>query len=914
MRRPPFFLCLAPHSANASTNWWEGTVFGTNISEATSISSLEHGDGSLIIGFGGTTNLALGHRIEGTISITNGFDRFSLQGTGSVVSNTADTVLRITGGKNLFINGGEFRGLGSSTDGGGSIPPIGSATAAVGAIFSGTSNIVVSKALITGGTYLPNNAITLGTDGIQATDTTLVFTDDGTDSSTVIGGNGGELSWDGAGPHSMGGHGLNIGNSTLIISNGTFKGGNGGDVSTDSDFIGASWGGHAIDATNSTIEIHSGTFTGGDAGSITDTHNNPENRKGGSALYVENSDVTIHGGTFKAGATGRDDTYAFYSLAYGEGSVSNKLLGGTFDSIGFGGGRQFITLGTNLVVNGVFGQNGGILYVDNQSDAPLQNTEINSGTLLIENDFTLGSGGSITLNSGYSEIFFENLAIQSGAIVDTGTGRIEAHGNLDVQKDGTLAFKIDSTSITDRGIAVGSNVTFHSGSALQADIAWIDLNTETNALWLVSATNQLNVVDSGGATNVATTATFTNNVDIQVTTAALMELEGISVEDGKLLVLLLSRQPLNEYWNASGDMARLADELDAINDPDMMATIVEMDDPEASAYAVEQTYFTKLNTFQVAMNGLKAAVGQSVSRGTEFREKLLLPTGSNGPEGVENDWRFWMKYHGQFLNHDGDDQNSAYEATTHGGVFGADKSFGRLLVGISGGAGRNSIDADNGAEEDMNAAHAAIYSTIGKNHSYLDAGLAYGYNGVESHTPEPFRLDGEYDSHLVGGYVGGGIGFDIPKISTVITPEASAQYTLYQQEAYTETGTAAVPRSFDEFDADSLRTSLGLNVAMHNTKATQYFGFKIEGRAHWLHEFNPDPGHISFQLEGGTGNTYALAYPMLDEDAVRLGIGVSFFNTAKRKPKNILLRLDFDELIGENFNSHNLSAKAIYAF
>ena len=90
-------------------------------------------------------------------------------------------------------------------------------------------------------------------------------------------------------------------------------------------------------------------------------------------------------------------------------------------------------------------------------------------------------------------------------------------------------------------------------------------------------------------------------------------------------------------------------------------------------------------------------------------------------------------------------------------------------------------------------------------------------------------------------------------------------------------------------------------------------GYKVELRGHWLHEFNPDPGNLTFQLEGGNNN-YTLTYPLLDEDALKLSIGLTFYNASPKSNKNVLLRIDFDELIGDNFNSHNLAAKVIYAF
>ena len=172
---------------------------------------------------------------------------------------------------------------------------------------------------------------------------------------------------------------------------------------------------------------------------------------------------------------------------------------------------------------------------------------------------------------------------------------------------------------------------------------------------------------------------------------------------------------------------------------------------------------------------------------------------------------------------------------------------------------------------------------------------------------------GEFDAQVLSAYFGGGYDLIDTDGGTVFTPEASIQYSTYKQDAYSETSTTAVPRNIDAFDADSLRSSLGLNVSTLNTTALKTFGFKLDGRAHWRHEFNPDPGDLTFRLEGG-GNDYQFAAPLLDEEIFRVGFGFSFFNTLRQKPKNVLLRLDFDELFGDGFNSHNLSAKVIYAF
>jgi len=276
--------------------------------------------------------------------------------------------------------------------------------------------------------------------------------------------------------------------------------------------------------------------------------------------------------------------------------------------------------------------------------------------------------------------------------------------------------------------------------------------------------------------------------------------------------------------------------------------------------------------------------------------------------------RGWGKYYGNYYTRSESGLYPSYESGLHGGVLGIDTSIGNLIVGISGGASRYETVFDNhDARENTTAAHGNLYGTYGAERGYIDAGIAYGQNKVKTRTADPFRLDGSFEAQLANFYLGGEYDLIDTRGGTVFTPETAVQYATYKQDAYTETGTAAVPRVFDEFDADSLLSSIGMNVAMQEKKAMNTFAFQMDGRLHWMHEFNPDPSNINFMLAGGS-NAYQMNYPSLDEEIYRIGVGCSFFNTGRRKPKNVVFRVDFDELFGDGFNSHNISAKVTYAF
>ena len=922
-----FFLSLT--ASQAQFNRADGNVYGHSnvVLTATTINSILDGSSNLDVLFPTTDRINLNHSISGYISISNNFDGFNISSTPlSTVTGTNSFGLMVNGGTNLNITSGVFSGGVTTTT-------TNDWKSSVGGILIGVHTTQVSNVRFNGGTIetvdlstgLPpipgqtNSAgyeapVAMGTHAMMVIGSTnLTFQD----ASIFQGGAGKEADSSKQNAYANGGTGLMLQDSSVIISNGTYSGGAGGTATTSGSNKASANGGHGLYASNSVVSIHEGTFTGGAPGTT-----NTKSGSGGTGLTaIDGSSVTISNGNFigisapavalrNATLTTYGGTYTsggLYSETTGSNTSHVNLIGGTFSSLSFingtSNGTQYIEANSNLVVSVDVFQNGGTVAINNASnhvsDHAFQQVTILDGSMVFSNDFALTTGGSFTLSNANSMAFFQGLEIQDGGTFDIGLGQFEADGLLDVKDGAILKFKVVTNTWGD---ITASTATFESNSTIIVDASLAGFGTGTNNITLLTTSGGINGDFTNGVVTDVQTTTDTNII-------GRTKLDGILV--GNDLIFVFNTATLSDHWNATGQLAALAGELDIINDPVMNAIINNMG-ADASKALVEENYLTTMNTFQIAKQGLDAAVGLALSRGTEFREQQQLPKGAEGPD-EENDWRFWAKYYGQFYHRNQQDLNPEYDAIIHGGVIGMDKSYGPLLVGISGGAGNYSINTENDAEQNMNAFQAALYSTIGKNHSYLDAGLAVGFNSVESHTAKPLQMDGEFDTQLLSAYLGGGIGFEFPGIGTVITPEASIRYTAYQQDSYEEKSTVAVPRSFEEFDADSLAGTFGLNAAMLNTSAMESFAFRIEGRAHWIREFNPEPGDISYQLVGGN-NDYLIAYPFLDEDTIRLGVGFTFFNTKRNAQENVLLRLDFDELFGEDFNSHNLSAKVIYAF
>lgn len=839
-------------TAPAATNWVDGVAYGTNhhaLATAAQIQSKRDGDGSVIIEHEATTDLILQHQISGFIKLTNPTNSFTVTATGATISSPEGIVFIAQNATNLTITGGTFT-VSKGSGGGSGPPPI-----------PGRPQPTNTTAAATAGLFLDS----------QATISDAHF----------VGINNAD--------------GFTLQHSTVEIQNGTFAGG--------------SEGGGLIATDRSSVIIQDGNFTGG-----------VQN----VAFYLENSDATVYGGNFVGNVGSSDDPWALgdglSSIQTGNTTNHVDLQGGTFSSIAFytqTGSVQQVTIGASLIVKNGIQQISGTVLVDNQNNEALKKVFINNGTLRFANDYILLDEGYFSIGDSDSLAqFSQQITLDPYATMDIHTGVLKAHHLI------AEGYSTNQLTITesDYGKIQADTARFKEDAILLIDASAASISSSgTNSFALIST--QTNQLFAGDSATPATEEDFKNNVTVSTIGSSrtrFIDLQFETSGDQTLVQFDFSAYPLALYWGLSNGTSSVvteafANDIDRLAGADMLR-LIDQSDAATSLSQIETSYFTTFNTYQISLQGLQAAMAQSTSRSTEFRDQLkLFPTGAKGPIiAPGNDWRGWGKYYGQFIHHNANGLNPEYDATLHGGVIGVDHSFGNLLIGLSGGAGGYRNTTANHGEENGTAYHGTLYSTYGTDHAYFDAAFAYGYNRVKTKTAEPFVLNGAFNAQLFSAYFSGGYDW-IANNGLVITPEASLQYSAYMQDAYKETSTSSIPREIDAFDADSLRSRLGVNFSTETPSAFKTFAIKLDGRLHWLHEFNPESDALTFKL-AGSNNDYQLTYPLLDEEIFQVGFGFSFFNTMKNRPKNILLRFDFDELFGDGFNSHNVALKLIYAF
>lgn len=920
-----FWSCAS--LTHAQLNISDGQAYGSSnvVASQEIISSISHGTNNLDVFYADTSKIILDHSIQGHIHIENNFNSFELNSsTNGILTGLNAPTLSVLNGTNLTISGGSYSGAiysGLAAD----------QQTGIGGAFSGIKSVMISNATFTGGSVIlsadnssgppiPGGAyapIAIGATGLYMTNSTATFSD-----NNVSGGDAGTARSFSENVIANGGSALILYSSSSTISNGTFSGGNGGSATGTVGFNIEANGGHGLLTSNSTINIYGATLSGGEAGSRIFKGSSLKGLAGTGLTALDGSIISATNTTFSSGTNApaaalRNADFYVVDSFFNDGGIYSEtsahatnhlsLINSEAHSltlINAASGIQFITADSMAASSSII-QTGGTVRIDNLDTDGFNSISITQGAMQLNNDVIQSEEGIYTLHDINSSLQFKNLT--ANGTLDPNLGKFEASGSILLNETGQINLLIQTNS---HSLIEANSMIFETDSTVRVLANTAGFSAGLTLIPVIETANGIYVRTRNG-TFEATPSIFLAAVNLETNVVGRTQLSSLSFFNNKLS-FIFNTQGLKEYWgNPDGDLGNLADELDELAPPNMMAIIDNMSADQSKA-TVDSTYFTPMSTFKVSMQGLHAALGQSLSRGSEFRETLQLPPGANGPQTEQQKWHAWGKYYAQFYNHTQSSESAAYTSEIHGGALGADKIFGNLLIGLSGGIGNYHTENDNNVESTIQAAHGTLYTTIGKERAYFDAGLAVSMNQIETSTA-PFELNGKSDSSLISGYFGGGYDFKIDKKAIILTPEASATYTFYHQDAFTESSSIAVPRSFEAFDATSLRTSLGLNVAWLNTRATKNFNFKFETRAHWLHEFNPNPDPINFQLEDGTSD-YSLTHALLDENALRFGVGLTFFNSRKKSTDHIMLRLNFDEMISEEAYSHNLSVKAIFAF
>jgi uncharacterized protein with beta-barrel porin domain len=230
------------------------------------------------------------------------------------------------------------------------------------------------------------------------------------------------------------------------------------------------------------------------------------------------------------------------------------------------------------------------------------------------------------------------------------------------------------------------------------------------------------------------------------------------------------------------------------------------------------------------------------------------------------------------------DSSNHCAADIGGAVIGVEKVFEKSLIGIAGGTASTKVNTDEPGSSDVDTWNGSLYGSCGTDSWFVDSNISYSHNSIKAERGTLYISDAEYDAQNAAAYISGGKQLQLTD-RFVLTPELGGQLNYYHQDEFTEYG--IVNNTYDAYDYWFFKSILGANAALSIPTGEKLL-FRPELRLQWIHNFNSDPGRITYSTEGtGTGSSAGIQSP--EEDTLGIGAGLV---TEFADRINIDLRID----------------------
>ncbi len=725
-------------------------------------------------------------------------------------------------------------------------------------------------------------------------------------------------------PSTKGGDGANIsGFSEVSVEGGHFRGSNSGILSFEAPptpeyaptlypvFGNRAGVGMVLEADSATI--NGGIFDGGVAES------DPLNS--GVGLFFNGERLRILDGRFNA----RDGSSAVGLSATALRSI--ELEGGTYNGLILSGTMPLTREGERLSVDGltelyissnstVLGETSlfGNFWVNRVDPGTFQNTEFLWGNLRIDAPLILSDGAQFESHSEtYSRM--EHVELQRGATFIAGDQTL--FGHLQVGDGATLVLKSYWFPYVNNpmGFITASKVDikaesafFGTGSTLALDHRqWWNPPMDTNQLvasltaenLLLASATETNSMTQQGLDSISTAYRnhYLTDYDFVLTTSTSQQL--VSVYASSVALADKVDNPLPPILAETIDSARRS----GIELPEEFAKILNhLDSPKTHARAKTELrrYFHTTAApmiLQAVYAGQHARHDQVLSHLADVRASV--PSGAAGPSLEQKGWVGWVKGYGTRAEKDTDADFTGYDANIAGAVIGIERGAEGILIGAAGGTARTDIETDEPGSADVDSWFGTLYSTLGTDTLYFDATLSYGHSSIISQRGGLFPAQANYDAHSAVGYIGVGKTYR-PAQWIEIDPRLGGQVDYYRQEGFTETG--ILNNTYSVYDRWSFTSTLGSDFSFP-FQATDNLLLRPMLHLDWQHNFNADPGSITYTTEGiGSPGTAAIQSP--EADTFLLGIGI-----AADLHERIGIELHLDQQLANGWQSTTASGR-----
>lgn len=241
----------------------------------------------------------------------------------------------------------------------------------------------------------------------------------------------------------------------------------------------------------------------------------------------------------------------------------------------------------------------------------------------------------------------------------------------------------------------------------------------------------------------------------------------------------------------------------------------------------------------------------------------------------------WGSVFGQHLDQEpGGEGFLGFDADTHGFAIGNDWVAGNGYLGFSAGLAQADVELNrSGGHGDISSYWFAGYGGIQTAVWYANASLVYARHEYEQ-ARNIFIGDtrrtakSEHDAEEWAASVEAGYHWLQGKVWT-LTPFVGVQYSLLDEEGFTEEGAGALNQHVEPRETASLRSDLGLrllgNHALGNGNVVT-----VWASAAWSHNFTIDDRTVAATFAGAPNTRFTLDGRDIDENGVKTELGLAF--------------------------------------
>ncbi len=626
---------------------------------------------------------------------------------------------------------------------------------------------------------------------------------------------------------------------------------------------------------------------------------------GGTASVEGTADVT--GTTDIFGSLTVDGTLSTSLLTVENGAslVDNGAITSTALDIQSGGVASIngtATIAGATTVGGLLGipsggqLTTGSLTVSSGGTANIQGAAVVGGaTDILGNLYLDGSLATSQLTVGQDGLLAGNGSV-SGNISISGTVS-PGHSIGTLHVNGSLSFAPGSTYMVELGdygsndlIQVNGSASI-SGGTIKTSLP-IALYTDDQRWHIIETSGGVDGLFSSLEVDTSFTS-YTVNLEQQI--------------NGDNLDLVIVRTPFASFAttpneaavgqalddlvpSAKGSMADLILTMDFAMDPSQLAATLGGMNPER----------------YVAFPATGLEVAGNFTRMVAMQQEELWP------EEGDPLWEVWGQVFGHRLDHDGDDEISGHTLDTVGTVIGMDRSFamaaraGLMLGNSSSDLSWSDSDSGGGIDGKNITAYGSarlagfrIDGTVG----YTDLGNSAGR--ILTTPALTGTASADFDSSVWGASLVGTYDFTFAQLT--FGPVVSLDYRHLHQQGFSEQGPEDFATQIQSTDADSLISSLGVQLSGVLEKGGWRFLPRTEVAL--VHQFEENGAALTATFIDYPDATFTVEGAEPENNWLLASLGV----TVEFRP-NLSLDLDFSTSWADNQNAKLLAGKLIWAF